>query len=1114
MASEYQKWLKRGQELGLVADELKVFVRERQEEVKAERKLAFEAEREEKETNRDANFKRLEIEATDKRLAAEANLKCLEMEVADKRFAAEKEKEERETRLIAEEKEKDREANLKHLEIEATERRLAAKEKEKEKDREANLKRLEIESQERIRIKELDLRLSLERRPEERSVIIGQGDMRADNYGRIRDIQMPVFDELLDDLDAWLHRFQRSCEALRINKDLWVLALVKSLKGPALEVYERMSAEDAQDYDKLKEELLKRFRLTEGGYRKKFKGATREKDETAPQFGERLKRYLDKWLQMSGFEEDYDGLRSLILRDQFLVKCDDEVRCFLKQKGKLDLEETLTQAQYFFESKETSENKWLPGGKSGRKDFKTNVRVVDQGNAVKPSDKPNENKDPKGHQDKGLYHSPWYASKPQQHGNRDSRGGGCYICGDQSHRAFSCPKRHGSDAAYRNAVMLCTEEKEHVEMGEDETQAMMSMLEASDDQKKNEDEVYGDFIDTVKVNGRRVQCLYDTGTTKAALKQGLEKPEQYNGKFARCKFPNGTSIKYPLANVEVEGEYFKGLVEVMVVPNLLKDMIITPKQYIRPIKQKNFSSRGNHDETIRTNGRRIETAEMEVQTDELAIRCIEEEESDRDDVSEETVANYALRSQTGEVKNRVVKTLKWPVLKDEKLSPAKVLEMQKNDPTLEMQQEDSTLDGRRVKTYSLNQLKKNVKRRNFESSRDDVVKKATEALNGNEEERTEARMGYKDYFIGRGKINGREVKCWCNPRVATVVIKRELVRPDQYTGRYKWCTITGKVRRRYPLAKIILEGEEFEGNGDAVVVPGLRKDVILTSGVYEQVKSNKESVRLRAHDKMTKREDLRRVNRYYGRGDQIGRQTNGEQNRVQDHHRKFQDENKRFGRGENSNWRIKNNDQVDLEVIVREGRNKHESSCNARDKGPCNDECHLEKRGRDDKEVIYSIEEEDDPGEKRRIVRNKKPEGQEKRVTKSVDCEEQCNDTELWKYGHILTQDQPIDERVSMNMRISEVSSHELSVEKEKEEKIITECRDEEGHDENKCSKETKERKRERARLTELIEFLRDFEIDEHMTPSEAWDAGYYDKLERLGYRFADEDSSWEKESK
>src|SRR6218665_584986 len=161
MASEYQKWLKLGQELGLVADELKVFVRERQEEVRTER-LRQEA----------VELKRLEMEATERRLAAEEK-----------------------------EKEKDREANFKRLEMEATERRLAADEKEKEKDRESNLKRLEIESQERIRIKELELRLSLDRRPEERSVIIGQGDMRADNYGRIRDIQMPVFDELLDDLD-------------------------------------------------------------------------------------------------------------------------------------------------------------------------------------------------------------------------------------------------------------------------------------------------------------------------------------------------------------------------------------------------------------------------------------------------------------------------------------------------------------------------------------------------------------------------------------------------------------------------------------------------------------------------------------------------------------------------------------------------------------------------------------------------------------------------------------------------------------------------------------------------------------------------------------------------
>ena len=169
----------------------------------------------------------------------------------------------------------------------------------------------------------------LEHENAERQVFVGQGDVRNDQS---------------EDLDCYLNCFELTCSALKISKDLWVLALIKSLKGQALEVHEHMRAEDAQDYDKLKIELLKRFRLTEGGYRKKFKGAVRKKDETTVQFRDRLARYLEKWLQMSGFKETYAGLKELIIRDQFFCKCDDETRCFIKQKGKLDLEDTLIQA--------------------------------------------------------------------------------------------------------------------------------------------------------------------------------------------------------------------------------------------------------------------------------------------------------------------------------------------------------------------------------------------------------------------------------------------------------------------------------------------------------------------------------------------------------------------------------------------------------------------------------------------------------------------------------------------------------------------------------------------------------------------------------------------------
>ena len=69
-------------------------------------------------------------------------------------------------------------------------------------------------------------------------------------------------------------------------------------------------------------QLLKRFRLTEGGYRKQFKTGKLEPGETPAQSAERLKRYLEKWREMAGFEPTYEGIQEMILRDQYFLTCD------------------------------------------------------------------------------------------------------------------------------------------------------------------------------------------------------------------------------------------------------------------------------------------------------------------------------------------------------------------------------------------------------------------------------------------------------------------------------------------------------------------------------------------------------------------------------------------------------------------------------------------------------------------------------------------------------------------------------------------------------------------------------------------------------------------------
>ena len=104
MTQEFSKWVKLGGELGLVADELKTFIKERQEEVKAGHLRVEAVELQKLQLQKEADERRLAIE--EKRLAAEKSER-------DDKLAAEKL--EREAKLAAE--------------MEADERRLAIEEK-------------------------------------------------------------------------------------------------------------------------------------------------------------------------------------------------------------------------------------------------------------------------------------------------------------------------------------------------------------------------------------------------------------------------------------------------------------------------------------------------------------------------------------------------------------------------------------------------------------------------------------------------------------------------------------------------------------------------------------------------------------------------------------------------------------------------------------------------------------------------------------------------------------------------------------------------------------------------------------------------------------------------
>ena len=104
------------------------------------------------------------------------------------------------------------------------------------------------------------------------------------------------------------------------------------MQGRALEVYQCLADGDVTSYEKLKEGL-KRFKLSEGGYRSRCKKSRLENGETPEQFVERIRKYLRKWHEMANFEETYERLEDLIVRDQYFLTCPKELQTFLKEQG-------------------------------------------------------------------------------------------------------------------------------------------------------------------------------------------------------------------------------------------------------------------------------------------------------------------------------------------------------------------------------------------------------------------------------------------------------------------------------------------------------------------------------------------------------------------------------------------------------------------------------------------------------------------------------------------------------------------------------------------------------------------------------------------------------------
>jgi len=163
---------------------------------------------------------------------------------------------------------------------------------------------------------------------------------------RIKGPKMSPFDER-HDMGSHIHRFERYAVLQGWRKRDWAVYLAALLKGKALYVYARLPPEHAQDYDELKQALLKRYALTEEGYKQKFYESKQEKGESPQQFLERLDSYFLRWLELAKVPQSFDGVRALMVKERYLATCHKSLEIFLRERPVDDLDELAKLAEQF-----------------------------------------------------------------------------------------------------------------------------------------------------------------------------------------------------------------------------------------------------------------------------------------------------------------------------------------------------------------------------------------------------------------------------------------------------------------------------------------------------------------------------------------------------------------------------------------------------------------------------------------------------------------------------------------------------------------------------------------------------------------------------------------------
>ncbi|XP_033739239.1 uncharacterized protein LOC117326590 [Pecten maximus] len=548
-----------------------------------------------------------------------------------------------------------------------------------ERQQEREERREEAERQHQLLIlkekkEEMALQLTLEKEREERSSreharkmeewefqktqglnTSGNQDQRS-SHSLVKGPKLPPYEEGKDNIDSYLQRFELYAATQHWDRDRqWATHLSALLKGNALDVFSRLPVEKALDYDILKEALLRRFEMTEEGFRQRFRNGRPDAGETFAQFAVRLDNYIVRWLELAKTEKTYEGLKDLILRDQFLQVCGSELKLFLKERIPQSIADMAKIADQYAEARGNPSGLVKARHPGHKQQYQGNRSHIDSSKSFGKKEEP-----------KGKFSS----------GGSSYLGGkSCYICKKTDHLSYNCPDNSKKKQSRVGLVsdQHSTETDDHRKESSTgrskgkkmyNSQSSCGALSSSDDDDDDQEQLsiscsapvleVGMPIVKGLIGTHVVTVLRDTGCSGVVIRRSLVDTDDLTGDTRTCTLADGSKLNVATANVVVDTPYYQGPVVAWCMDTPIYDLILGNIDGVRPPGDPNLEwNLEDHVNAVQTRAqKKLEERRYRPLKVPKVFEDIDPNEFKDAQKSDETLAKIREMANSGDVKDR------------------------------------------------------------------------------------------------------------------------------------------------------------------------------------------------------------------------------------------------------------------------------------------------------------------------------------------------------------------------------------------------------------------------------------------------------------------------------